>query len=54
MTVIEILLSILGRTEEVATVPAIYAYDGMTHNLIWKNPIPTDVIYQWCCVWRCG
>jgi outer membrane protein assembly factor BamB len=25
---------------------AIYAYDGMTHNLIWKNPIPTDVIYH--------
>jgi outer membrane protein assembly factor BamB len=25
---------------------AIYAYDGKTHNLIWKNPIPTDWIYH--------
>ena len=25
---------------------AIYAYDGMTHNLLWKNPIPADVIYH--------
>lgn len=25
---------------------AIYAYDGMTHALLWKNPIPTDWIYH--------
>jgi outer membrane protein assembly factor BamB len=25
---------------------AVYAYDGMTHNLIWKNPLPTDKIYH--------
>ena len=25
---------------------AIYAYDGMTHHLLWKNPLPKDVIYH--------
>jgi outer membrane protein assembly factor BamB len=25
---------------------AIYAYDGVTHHLLWKNPIPKDVIYH--------
>jgi outer membrane protein assembly factor BamB len=25
---------------------AVYAYDGMTHALLWKNPIPTDFIYH--------
>ncbi|HTB05359.1 MAG TPA: FG-GAP-like repeat-containing protein [Bacteroidia bacterium] len=25
---------------------AVYAYDGMTHKLLWKNPLPTDVIYH--------
>jgi len=25
---------------------AIYAYDGMTHKLLWKNPLPTNVIYH--------
>ncbi|MCX6310824.1 MAG: FG-GAP-like repeat-containing protein [Bacteroidetes bacterium] len=25
---------------------AVYAYDGMTQSLLWKNPIPTDVIYH--------
>ena len=25
---------------------AIYAYDGMTHSLIWKNGLPKDVIYH--------
>ena len=25
---------------------AVYAYDGLTHALLWKNPIPTDVIYH--------
>ena len=25
---------------------AIYAYDGLTHKLIWKNPIPSDWIYH--------
>jgi outer membrane protein assembly factor BamB len=25
---------------------AVYAYDGVTHTLIWKNPIPTDKIYH--------
>jgi outer membrane protein assembly factor BamB len=25
---------------------AIYAYDGVTHNLLWENRIPSDVIYH--------
>ena len=25
---------------------AIYAYDGLTHNLLWKNPVPSDWIYH--------
>jgi outer membrane protein assembly factor BamB len=25
---------------------AVYAYDGMTHKLIWKNPTPTNYIYH--------
>lgn len=25
---------------------AVYAYDGMTHSLIWKNPLPANYIYH--------